>query len=110
VTALEPRLPGMIAEGTNPWVEVDGEPVYWPAVDLPRIPCPCGAGFEVIEPGVLESMDSPRGVQRCDACSTYDGDIEAAVALARRVGGVVRFVAEVDPEGVSDVGAGDPDA
>lgn len=81
----------LIEEDTDPWVEVNGEPVDWTSSTLPRVPCPCGENGEVVEPGVLDGMNSPHGVQRCDACSTYDGDLDAALALARRVGGVARF-------------------
>lgn len=82
----------LIRDGTDPWIEVDGVPVDWSASSLPRrVQCPCGEGFVVIEPGVIDGMNTPHGVQRCDACSTYDGDLSAALALARRVGGVVKF-------------------
>lgn len=84
----------LIDTGTNPWVEVDGTPVDWTKSPLARTDCPCGE-YRVILPGVLESMDTPDGIQRCDSCSTYDGDLAAALALAQLVGGVVRF--EVAP-------------
>lgn len=90
------RTDVQIESDTDPWIEVDGVAVDWSASTLPRVPCPCGEGFDVIEPGVLDSMNSVHGVQRCDACSTFDGDLNAALALARRVGGVVKFMA--DPE------------
>lgn len=83
----------LIEDGTDPWIEVDGVAVDWTASPLPRTPCPCSEGFDVIEPGVLDGMNTPHGVQRCDACRTYDGDLAAALALARRVGGVVKFEA-----------------
>jgi hypothetical protein len=39
-------------------------------------------------------MDTAEGVQRCDICDIYDGDLSAAQALAALVGGVVKFQAE----------------
>lgn len=86
----------LIEDGTDPWIEVDGAPVDWtvPGWDRVRVPCPCGENGDVVEPGVLDGMNTPKGVQRCDACGTYDGDLDAALALARRVGGIVKFHTE----------------
>lgn len=81
----------LIESGTNPWVEVDGQPVDWVASPLPRQPCPCGEMGRVILAGVLDGTDTPQGIQRCDICSTYVGDLEAALALAQLVGGTVKF-------------------
>lgn len=86
----------MIADRTNPWVEVDGVPVDWTKVDLPRHECPCGENGQVLLSGVLDAMDSETGVQRCDACSTYPGDLDAALGLAALVGGIVKFQKEED--------------
>lgn len=64
----------------------DVELLEWAGV--PEFPCDsCGD----ILPGVIEDMDTHEGIQRCDECSVYDGDLEAALALADHVGGVVRF-------------------
>lgn len=77
----------LIADGTNPWLELDGEPVDLTQPDLaPREQCPCEEWAPVIVPGVLEAMDDDYGVQRCDACDLYDGDLEAALALAKALG------------------------
>lgn len=84
----------MIAGYTNPWVEVDGQPVDWSKTVLERRECPCEDWGTVLLPGVLDSMNSAYGVQRCDACGIHDGDLDAALALARLVGGVVHFYAE----------------
>jgi len=58
----------------------------------------CGA----ILPGVIEAMDSDEGIQRCDTCDLYAGDLEAAKALADHVGGTVWFLLDLgdsrDPE------------
>lgn len=81
----------LIEDQTNPWVEVDGVPVDWTTTDRPRVQCPCDEMGQVVLAGVLDAMDTPAGVQRCDACGTYDGDLDAALALARLVGGVVKF-------------------
>jgi len=83
----------MIASETNPWVEVDGEPVDWTTSTLPRVPCPCDEDHAALVPGVIDAMDSDEGVQRCDASGVFDGDLDAALALARLVGGVVKFEA-----------------
>lgn len=90
------RTDVMIADRTNPWVEVDGVPVDWTKVDLPRVECPCGEQFKVVLAGVLEAMDTPEGIQRCDTCGIYPGDLDAALALARLVGGVVKYQQEED--------------
>ena len=43
--------------------------------------------------GVIEAMDTPEGVQRCDECDLYPGDLEAAAALrdAFFPAGLVRY-------------------
>lgn len=87
----------LIASDTNPWVEVDGKPVDWTTTTLPRTECPCGEMGHVIVPGVLDGMDSEHGVQRCDTCNTYPGDLDAALALAQLVSGVVKFHADPAP-------------
>lgn len=85
----------MIASDTNPWVEVDGKPVDWTTSTLPQVECPCGEHLTVV-PGVIAPIDTPEGVNRCDAAETFDGDLSAAFALARLVGGVVKYEA-ADP-------------
>lgn len=92
-TTYDGHLPDgvLIADGTNPWIEVDGIPVDWTTTTLPRTECPCEEGFSVVLPGVIDAMDTPVGIQRCDACSRFDGDLDAALALARLVNGVVKF-------------------
>lgn len=91
------QLSGMfIADGTNPWIEVAGEALTWPHDALPVAQdndCDQCAGEPL--PGVLTGMDDDAGIQRCDSCERYAGDLDAAHALARLVGGVVKF--EQDP-------------
>lgn len=41
--------------------------------------------------GVLAPINTREGVQRCDDCHTYDSDLDAALALAVRIGGEVKF-------------------
>lgn len=57
----------------------------------PGVPCDqCGT----LMAGVFSTADSDTGaisVQRCDACAVYPGDLDAAWALAQRVGGAVWF-------------------
>lgn len=61
---------------TNPWIEVDGEPVG--AIDPHAL--------EVV--GILTGCDDGYGVQRDDESDRYDSDVEAALALAEAIGGV----------------------
>lgn len=83
---------GCIQSDTNPWVEVAGVPVDWTARDQSTwTVCPCEDMGSTPLAGVIAPMDTPEGVQRCDACGAFDGDLDAALALARTVGGVVRF-------------------
>ena len=91
----------LIAPGNpNPWIEIDGQPVDWMrrAPSLPQAVTWCGDGGCNAGPlaGVLVACDTPQGIQRCDQCNIYDGDREAALALAQMVGGVVVF--EVNTE------------
>jgi hypothetical protein len=87
-------ITAMIANQTNPWVEVDGKPVIWSETGLPRVECPCGENGQVVLASVLDGMDSPEGIQRCDACDIYEGDLDAALALANLVGGTVKYEIE----------------
>lgn len=85
----------VIASDTNPWIVVDGKPVDWmePGIQVAvreSTDCEdCG-----LIPGVIEAMDTPEGVQRCDTCQRYEGDLFAAQALADHVGGEVWFTEE----------------
>lgn len=97
----------LIADRTNPWIEVDGEPVDWERWSLANLDkldfdgCEegCGAGGTPLA-GVIAPMDTVIGVQRCDTCDVFPGDLEAAQALAATVGGVVMFEPMSDSEGV----------
>lgn len=91
----------LIASRTNPWVEVNGEPVDWtdPVWNNQRVVRPqCDTCNGTILPGVIEAMDSNEGIQRCDECDTYPGDLEAAWQLARLVDGVVVYETGEDDE------------
>jgi cytochrome b involved in lipid metabolism len=91
VTWVGPDDERKIADQTNPWVEINGEPYDWTKFIGPRLVDPCGEGFLVVVAGVLDAMDACEGVQRCDACQRFEGDLYAAAALAELVGGTVRF-------------------
>jgi hypothetical protein len=83
----------MIASETDPWVQLpDGSPVDWVHLKLPPEP---GNGCEICgtspKAGALEAMNSEFGVQRCDTCDRFDGDLAAAQALADLIGGTVWF-------------------
>jgi hypothetical protein len=74
---------------TNPWLRdtltgVDLDLLTWQRTG--RIPLAqdfseagCYAGCFA---GVLTNMDTPQGVQACDACETFDSDLAAAQHLA----------------------------
>ncbi|WP_143015808.1 hypothetical protein [Microbacterium sp. 77mftsu3.1] len=67
-----------IARETNPWLQVDGEPVDLTGIMLEGDhDCEC---YQLA--GVLPGMDSPDGIQRCDACGRFEGDLDAAQHLA----------------------------
>lgn len=73
---------------TNPWIR---DP-HGADVDLAErfghfptaTDSPCGECGPL--PGTLAPMDTHRGIQRCDACDLYPGDLDAAAALAASLG------------------------
>lgn len=76
----------------DPWVEVDGMPIDWRFAQLPSqrvMECADNTCGEILD-GVIECMNTPYGVERCDVCGIYDGDLSAAQALAEYAGGEVR--------------------
>lgn len=83
----------LIASCTNPWIHVDGQPYDWQAKPLPAATNDCEQCAESPVPGAIPAMDTPAGIQRCDQCELFPGDLEAAAALAVLVGGRVRFQA-----------------
>jgi len=84
-----------IATGTNPWVEVDGKPVDWTQRDLAVAPDnDCDTCCDQTIPGAIAAMDTDIGIQACDNCKRFPGDLEAAQALADLVGGTVKFERE----------------
>lgn len=77
-------LPGAVIESeTNPWIKgPDGIAIKF----LPGFHNGlCGEGIHW-GPGVLAPMDTDEGIQRCDACDLFPGDLEAAAAVARIYG------------------------
>jgi hypothetical protein len=84
-----------IASDTDPWVEINGEPVDWVARNLPADPdndCECCNDMPV--PGVIAPMNTPQGIERCDECQRFEGDLDAAFALAKLVNGTVHYEGE----------------
>ena len=78
------------AEGMVDWInDIDGD-VLLPA---PTDPAECP---ETCHAGILVACNDEYGVQRCDQCQVYDGDIEAAIALANIVGGTAWVAVEAD--------------
>jgi len=82
--------------GTNPWVEVDGEPIDWEATWVPNVRTSDCDQCGLILDGVIEGMDTSEGVCRCDQCKVYEGDFEAAEALAVLVGGIAKCTPETE--------------
>ncbi|EPD84062.1 MULTISPECIES: hypothetical protein [Microbacterium] len=77
----------MIASRTNPWLQdSDGNGIDLTGGRATRSEqsaldgdCEC---FDGPVPGALVGMDSPEGIQRCDMCQRFDGDLAAAQAVA----------------------------
>lgn len=68
---------------TNPWVkDPSGVAISFTESNMLG---PCGEMIHFI-PGVLAPMDTDEGIQRCDACEIYPGDLEAARAVAKTFG------------------------
>lgn len=81
----------VIAGSTNPWVEVDGRPVDWEALMCQAAPNDCDQCTGSPVPGAIVAMDTPEGIQACDLCRRFAGDLDAAQAVAATVGGTVTF-------------------
>lgn len=68
----------LIARETNPWLQVDGEPVDLTGIDTGTpVDCDCcndGGAYA----GVILAMDTSHGIQMCDVCGKFEGDLEAA--------------------------------
>jgi hypothetical protein len=78
----------VIAGTTNPWIEEADSDT---ALDLEQVALSigqlnnsgqCYGCYNCILEGVIEAMDTPEGIQRCDNCDVFEGDLEAAQALA----------------------------
>ncbi|MCK0441121.1 hypothetical protein MUG78_17110 [Gordonia alkaliphila] len=71
----------VLALGTNPWLaDNSGTIIDLTAVSGTRS-SECGQCAPI--PGVVAPVDTEFGIQRCDECSIYAGDFEAAFALAQ---------------------------
>lgn len=78
-----------LASETNPWLRNDASGAdvdLQVMVDEGRVPVPLTP--DCCYSGIIPAMDTNEGIQRCDTCQVYDGDLEAAQALADRIGGV----------------------
>lgn len=79
--------------GTDPWLERPDGTLVDLADHLARLPrgeCgDCRAGFFA----PTDNGPTLQGVERCDECAVYDGDLSAASALAGLIGPdvIVRF-------------------
>lgn len=76
----------VIESETNPWLkdEAGNEIDLAQEVDSGRIlisGAGCYSCCDSIMPGLLAPHGSPSGIERCDNCATYDGDLQAAAAL-----------------------------
>ena len=75
----------LIESETDPWIkDPSGVAVSFPP-PWPGTAGPCGELGHFI-PGVLAPMNTSEGVQRCDACDLYAGDLDAALAVAKTFG------------------------
>ncbi|WP_263729982.1 hypothetical protein [Cellulomonas sp. SG140] len=87
-----------IADGSDPWLERPDGSVVDLAEHLDRLsvgPCgECRGGF--FAPTTNGPTD--QGVERCDACDIYDGDLSAALALAALIGPDVEVRYAVDAD------------
>lgn len=87
----------LIASGTDPWVEVDGKPVDWVAKNLPTDPDnDCESCADMPISGVIAPINTREGIERCDECKRFEGDLDAAFALAKLVGGAVKYETDED--------------
>lgn len=67
-----------IASNTNPWLQVDGQPVNLSGLDNgASVDCD-GCNDRGAYAGVILAMDSNDGIQMCDSCGKFTGDLEAA--------------------------------
>ena len=94
--------PGALIHGhTNPWLrDPDGSDADLAARFGPTptaADSPCGACGPLA--GILAPMDTGHGIQRCDVCDLYPGDLEAAAALAAHLGSghTVWFYGTLEP-------------
>lgn len=102
-----------IKRSTNPWLQAADED---DSVDLDLLrgdigilrndrTCVEGCSNCIVQ-GVIESMDTPDGIQRCDVCQLFDGDLEAAQALADAVtefyNGAVKYSVWFEVEDTAD--------
>jgi len=72
----------VIESETDPWIcDAEGTPLDLTSFNDNLVDGPCGNGGHAI-PGVIAPMNSEFGIQRCDECDVYPGDLDAAQALA----------------------------
>lgn len=85
----------MIESDTDPWLEVDGKRIDFRYAAI--VPGTCEEGGHLID-GVLGMHDC--GIERCDACDLFDGDLSAALAYAEHlnVGATVWYFPAEDDE------------
>lgn len=91
----------LIAFGTNVWLVSGEEPINLQALlhETDSFPVasgnPCYQCWPEPLPGVLTAMNSEDGIERCDNCTLYEGDLEAARALADLIELTVPLLAPV---------------
>ncbi|WIB65365.1 hypothetical protein [Curtobacterium sp. MCBD17_040] len=75
----------VIARETDPWLrDANGQDINLARFSKHPVDGPCGERIHAI-PGVLAPWNG-NGVERCDMCGLYEGDLEAATALAASIG------------------------
>lgn len=75
----------VVESESDPWVkDPTGIAVSFPT-PAPGERGACGELGHFI-PGVIAPMNTAEGIERCDACGTFEGDLEAARAVAESLG------------------------
>lgn len=80
----------MLADTTDPWLQrPDGAVVDLEPFTALLSPGPCGEDCSAGIFAPTGNGPTEQGIERCDQCATYEGDLDAALALAVIVAHVV---------------------
>lgn len=93
----------LIASGTNPWLHnAMGQPIDLEKLRRPQKNHTCDSCEDSPVVGAIIAMDTPDGIQRCDACEVFDGDLTAALAVAKYIGPLTTVWFDTETKGGSD--------